>query len=748
MTTLTPNKCNGGHYSCSPPKECCNQGCCFLLAPSYSRPPSVQTGNMFANPLFLGHWYFWLAVTATIAGILCACSLWRKHSQGGLCCRTGSRQNRACSEPDSIGSCYAPPQYTSCNNFQAPPPPYSEVTSKPDMYPLVISYNHTEPAIKTNNTSSGYLMQYFRNFIRPVGSISATSTNDSISSSFLCNAVNDSNNLVPPTYSNVASLEELVLEPPPHTSPSSSERRLPRSASSVSSATTEYHQVLQHSPSATLPPKKSTSSGSSLAGVHLRTPLPISCQNFNGASAAVGVHQGGAVVAEGITKIVTPIKPYSPPPIKERPMLRPRRPPPQRSQDSTEDEELFSALLNLSICAPNSGEQAHPQSVTMLQELHFGVTNSMTGSDISSLANLGTPDSPPRATSPTVEMRELLDKIQQLPAQKSPHLPPNSSGAAQGRAYFHKMRAKTLYMPLGDVQNVNFGKSHGKALPSDEECKKRWRNIRDSYFRYKRKYKLPTGSSAEQKVPKWILFNRLLFLDKVSRERLSTTNKNEGETEMTDNVDEVEQTNSQLSSQNAENVGIIAAAATTRTSSADAVSLSTTGTRRLNRKKGKPDSSNDEIIKLLKKREEQRQETFRGMFQQSQASTDGPLPSFCEHIKSVLESLSPSLQVEAKRDIYNTISKYELLAVQSKVQHNNHYDYLESSSMHSSTSTPFPRESLLSVHKDMSNYNPFNSPPMQSPESFLPPQTSTNCPQGAEDKADDDIDFESVLLKL
>lgn len=75
------------------------------------------------------------------------------------------------------------------------------------------------------------------------------------------------------------------------------------------------------------------------------------------------------------------------PPTRERPLLRTRRPLLQRSQDSTEDEELFAALLNLSICAPQSGEPVHPQATTILQDL--GVTNSMTGSDISSLANLG-----------------------------------------------------------------------------------------------------------------------------------------------------------------------------------------------------------------------------------------------------------------------------------------------------------------------------------------------------------------------
>lgn len=450
MTTqLAPNKCDGGH-SCPPPEKCCRTGCCLLLASSNLRPPTVQTGNVFTNPLFLGHWYFWLAVTATIAGILCACSLWRKHSQGRLCCRSGTNRNRTCSEPDSIGSCYAPPHYNSCNNFQAPPPPYSEVTSKPDMYPLVISCNVAEPVIKNNNSSTGYLFQYFRSFIR-IGSLSATSTNDSISSSFLCNAVNEAN-LVPPTYSNVASLEELAIDSPAHASPSSSERRLPRSTSSVSSTTTtEYHQVLQHSPSASLQPTASPA----LPLVH----SSLVSQNGSGNNVPDTNREENREGNKLVSKAPSSSSTCSPPPT--RPILRPRRPAPQRSQDSTEDEEVFSALLNLSICAPNSVEQTHPQATTILQDL--GVTNSMTGSDISSLANLGTPDSPPRATSPTVEMRELLDKIQQLPAQKSPHPPSASSSTNQSRPYFHRVRPKTMYMPLGEVQTVNSGK---KAIPN------------------------------------------------------------------------------------------------------------------------------------------------------------------------------------------------------------------------------------------------------------------------------------------
>ena len=52
------------------------------------------------------------------------------------------------------------------------------------------------------------------------------------------------------------------------------------------------------------------------------------------------------------------------------------------------------------------------------------MSSSATGSEVSSLAGLGTPGSPPRATSPTLELRELLDKIQLLPHREEPRHPP------------------------------------------------------------------------------------------------------------------------------------------------------------------------------------------------------------------------------------------------------------------------------------------------------------------------------------
>lgn len=97
------------------------------------------------------------------------------------------------------------------------------MTSKPDLYPLVFTCNGTNDSgvngpggglnhHNNNNNGgfgkngTGYLMvHYFRNYIvRPVGSLSATSTVDSLSSSFIC-TVNEANTIVPPPYSRAAS---------------------------------------------------------------------------------------------------------------------------------------------------------------------------------------------------------------------------------------------------------------------------------------------------------------------------------------------------------------------------------------------------------------------------------------------------------------------------------------------------------------------------------------------------------------
>lgn len=56
---VSARACEGGHR-CSPPKECCAQGCCYLYAPPSA--PKAQLPNNTSHVLnlfFINHWFFW-----------------------------------------------------------------------------------------------------------------------------------------------------------------------------------------------------------------------------------------------------------------------------------------------------------------------------------------------------------------------------------------------------------------------------------------------------------------------------------------------------------------------------------------------------------------------------------------------------------------------------------------------------------------------------------------------------------------
>nr|CAD7410017.1 unnamed protein product [Timema poppensis] len=102
-------------------------------------------------------------------------SLWRRWHPAlsrcwcfCCCCRSSGElgDEDPNSEQESTRSCCPPPHYSRCSSLRHAPPPYTEVTSKPDLYPLVISYGDSG---KTGPGSSYLMVQYFRNYIvRPV----------------------------------------------------------------------------------------------------------------------------------------------------------------------------------------------------------------------------------------------------------------------------------------------------------------------------------------------------------------------------------------------------------------------------------------------------------------------------------------------------------------------------------------------------------------------------------------------------
>ncbi|KAJ8683190.1 hypothetical protein QAD02_018982 [Eretmocerus hayati] len=179
--------CDGGHV-CVFPKECCNLGCC-----SYSTYPHM--GNTIIEMLKFLFWYYWYLWVALLAGLVIAagCGCWLCHKR-----RANMMDDASVSDRASTGSCYLPPHYSRCSSIaQAMPPPYNEVTAKPDLYPLVIGFDEG-----FGKGASGLVMRYFR-------SLSHASTLDSLSSSFMCNVVNEANTIIPPPYSCNNSVDEL-----------------------------------------------------------------------------------------------------------------------------------------------------------------------------------------------------------------------------------------------------------------------------------------------------------------------------------------------------------------------------------------------------------------------------------------------------------------------------------------------------------------------------------------------------------
>ncbi|XP_045783556.1 uncharacterized protein LOC123879700 isoform X2 [Maniola jurtina] len=183
---------------CPPLWLCCEDECC---APSSENPLFVPGDPL--KDVFSSSWYSqWpvLFLLGTLAGILICC-IWclvYRRPSGIYMCSFACCIPRNRSDQDSAGSVYPPPRYSRCGSIHQAPPPYSEVTSKPDLYPLVITCGEGD-----GKAGGSYLMvHYFRNYvIRAPGSLSATSTADSLNSSFICNAANEANSVIPPPYS-------------------------------------------------------------------------------------------------------------------------------------------------------------------------------------------------------------------------------------------------------------------------------------------------------------------------------------------------------------------------------------------------------------------------------------------------------------------------------------------------------------------------------------------------------------------
>ncbi|KAK4887040.1 hypothetical protein RN001_003311 [Aquatica leii] len=166
-----------------------------------------------------------------------------------------------------------------------------------------------------------------------------------------------------------------------------------------------------------------------------------------------------------------------------------------------------------------------------------------------------------------------------------------------------------------------------------EDCKKKWKFIRNGYNRFKKKKKLGTGFAAPRN-SKDKRHQQLLFLELVSHHR------SEGS-----NVPEPEHASERFELQD-ENK------ANTETQ----ISNDESNDREIE-KPLEPRTPN----KRLKERDEKRQTLLKTIVKRK----DDDVELFCSHIAEVLRSLPPVNKVEAKKHLGIVLSNYEIMAART-----------------------------------------------------------------------------------
>lgn len=432
------------------------------------------------NKLELKLFSFRLFLFAIVLALLLLCSLWKKRHVL-FCSGWSTPSNRVPpSEGDSAGSCYAPPHYSRCSSFYHAPPPYSDVKSKPELYPLVFSYTDGS---KNGNNGANYLMvQYFRNYIvRPIGSLSATSTVDSLTSSFICTA-NEANTMIPPPYSSAASPDGLSISLHNYAIPRSASQQAcsnvtpkipedlhyltgasslhsrPMSVPNTNQNPMSSHHQFRASESANFADlfrqdeetgvlvhhnhQVPTSSNSTMTTMHTESSRsknrntmsddddddfqPCSGhETFSLGNGASGINFEGANQSSSIYHSNDTMLSLSAAMMDKISYSR-------QTNDHTklnmiqkqlekccemiqqQQQQIQQTQSHFNVTTFDSESSIGGENAKKMSEMGLGYMNSNTASTVSSLANLNSPSSPPQATSPTQEVKDLLQQIHLL----------------------------------------------------------------------------------------------------------------------------------------------------------------------------------------------------------------------------------------------------------------------------------------------------------------------------------------------
>lgn len=213
-------------------------------------------------------------------------------------------------------------------------------------------------------------------------------------------------------------------------------------------------------------------------------------------------------------------------------------------------------------------------------------------------------------------------------------------------------------------------------FPGDS-CKKHWKNIRDAYTRYKRNNKFSYGSAAPlPKKPrsKWVSYSLMSFLDSSSQHRPVTSNIESLEDTTSTAVESTgTQDNLSLdftqSGQDHEAQNPLESDEYVRD---DPLSREVIIPRNLQRSKHTPHVKKNikrrrradneaRLLGYFRKRDESHSVLLQNIIEPKETDE---LDSFATHIKKVLTKLPPVLKIRAKQEMFDVLTRYEIMAVE------------------------------------------------------------------------------------
>ncbi|KAL1488929.1 hypothetical protein ABEB36_014715 [Hypothenemus hampei] len=207
----------------------------------------------------------------------------------------------------------------------------------------------------------------------------------------------------------------------------------------------------------------------------------------------------------------------------------------------------------------------------------------------------------------------------------------------------------------------NVAASLGKNV---DDCKKRWRSVKDNYFRNKKKQKLGTGSSSLDKPIKWALYNQLSFLDKIKHDRSDFENVVSNKS-ILDDPDSDVHLNPATPSTSMSSTKI-----TNTNSVEDWESLSgsrcSTPTLKSKVKRSQTRGLNTSSIAEFNARAQRRMELLEAIHNKTQRTeTEDDVDLFMKSISYTVKKLPPAQITEAKIGILTLVSNLQTKAIQT-----------------------------------------------------------------------------------